>query len=100
MVKSKFFTGMALLAALAFSSLVTHAYDAYGDDIVKVQKLEKLYTPYDVMSAVPVTEDVIKLAGTIATYELRAVTSMVDTKRVFRDFRTIADSGGNRSNHI
>lgn len=86
------FVSLAALA-LSFNCVVAQA-DLSNDDgmTIKVQKLETLAV-YDVLPAV-LSYDKIEAPKTIATYAVPVSATWVEAPRVFRDFRTIADSGG------
>lgn len=83
---------LTMLSAIALFLSFSLTVPAADYDTVHVQKWD-VSAVHDVMPAI--VKDVAAAApATIATYELRAVALMTDKPRVFRDFRTIADSGG------
>lgn len=91
MWKSKF-TLLATLALLSFSFAVS-ADDVY--DGVQVNSWDVSSAVYDVMPTLRAS-DFSEPAATVATYAIPEGDGITGNTRVFRDFRTIADSGGNR----
>ncbi len=91
MWKSKF----AVLAAAALLSL---SFVVSAETYVAVQvKTWDVYAVHDLYMPTLRAADFSEPAATVATYEMQANVSWVDTPRVFRDFRTIADSGGRQA---
>jgi hypothetical protein len=88
MLKSK----IILLSTLALLSL-SFAVQADTHDTVQVKTWDVSAAVHDVMPTLRAS-DFSEPAATVATYAIPEADGITSNTRVFRDFRTIADSGG------